>query len=67
MLYRYNVILNIDPNEYDEIKDRLDSICNPANSSLKELSIKEQLKYYIELNVRYSTDKNKMFELIDML
>ena len=68
MLYKYSAILDIDSDEYNEIKCSLDSICNSTNSSLQEMSIKEQLKYYIEKNIAYNIkDRDRMFELIDEL
>ena len=70
MLYKYSVILDIDPNKYEEVKRDLDYRSlnhNPISSSLKEMSIKEQLKFYIDKNIQYSKDKDRMFELIDKL
>ena len=55
----------------DEVKNRLDDASlkyNPVSSSLQEMSIKEQLKYYVEKNIAYNIkDRDRMFDLIDML
>ena len=70
MFYKYSVILDIDPNKYEEVKRDLDYRSlnhNPVSSSLQEMSIKEQLKFYIDKNIQYSKDKDRMFELIDKL
>ena len=68
MLYKYSVILDINPSEYEEVKQDLD--CRTLKyarkfSSLQEMSIKEQLKFYIEKN--NIKDRDRMFELIDKL
>ena len=72
MLYKYSVILSINPmaDKYDEVKGRLDNTAREfgyVSSSLQEMGIKEQLKYYVEKNIQYSKDKDRMFELIDKL
>lgn len=38
-----------------------------VSSSLKEMSIKEQLKFYIDKHMPYNTDRDRMLELIDRL
>jgi len=73
MFYKYSAILDINPmvDKYDEVKNRLDDASlkyNPVSSSLQEMSIKEQLKYYVEKNIAYNIkDRDRMLELIDML
>ena len=56
MFYKYSVILDINPSEYEEIKQDLDYRTlnyNRVSSDLQEMSIKEQLKFYIEKNMKY--------------
>ena len=72
MLYKYSAILDIDPivDMQDGIKSLLDTTISEYNikySSLDELSIKEQLKFYIDKYMHYSNDKDRVFELIDKL
>jgi hypothetical protein len=72
MFYKYSVILSINlmANKYDEVKGRLDNTAREfgyVSSSLKEMSIKEQLKFYIDKNIQYSKDRDRMIELIDKL
>lgn len=71
MLYKYSAILDIDPNKYEEVKQDLDYRTlnyNRASSDLHEMSIKEQLKFYIEKNIAYNIkDRDRIFELIDKL
>ena len=71
MLYKYSAILDINPSEYEEVKQDLDYRSlnyNRVSSSLQEMSIKEQLKFYIEKNIAYNIkDRNRMIELIDKL
>lgn len=72
MFYKYSVILDINPSEYEKVKNNLDYRTlnyNPiiTMSSLSEMSIKEQLKLYIEKNNIKDKDRDRMFELIDML
>lgn len=70
MLYKYSAILNINPNEYEEVKRYLDYASlnyNRVSSSLQEMSIKEQLKYYIDKHIPYHPDRDKVLELIDKL
>lgn len=72
MFYKYSVILDINPmvDRYDEVKDKMDNTAgefNGVNSSLQELSIKEQLKFYVDEHVRCNKDKDRMLELIDKL
>ena len=73
MLYKYSVILDVNPmaDKYDEVKGKLDNTAlefNSVSSDLQEMDIKEQLKFYIEKNIAYNIkDRNRMFELIDML
>ena len=70
MLYKYSAILSINPmaDKYDEVKGKMDNTAREfgyVSSSLQEMDIKEQLKYYIEKN--NIKDRDKMFDLIDML
>lgn len=70
MLYKYSAILDIDANEYDEVKRNLDYTSlnyNPKLSSLEEMGIKEQLKFYIDKHLPYNTDRVRMIELVDKL
>lgn len=70
MLYKYSVILDVNPNEYEEVKRNLDYRTlnyNRVSSSLKEMSIKEQLKYYIDKHIPYHPDRDKVLELVDKL
>ena len=72
MLYKYSVILDINPmvDKYNEVKGRLDNTAREfgyVSSSLQEMSIKEQLKFYVDRNTHYSKDRDRMFELIDKL
>lgn len=72
MLYRYNVILSVNPNvdSYKDIKSKLDQSAlefNPQSSSLQEMGIKEQLKFYINKHLPYNTDRVRMIELVDKL
>ena len=73
MLYKYNVILDVNPmvDRYDEVKGRMDSTAGEfgcVSSSLQEMDIKEQLKYYVKRNIAYNIkDRDRMLELIDML
>lgn len=72
MLYKYSAILDIDPivDIQDNIKSLLDTAISEYNikySSLDELSIKEQLKFYMDKHLQYSNDRDRMLELIDKL
>lgn len=71
MFYKYSVILDINPSEYEEIKQDLDYRTLKYDrkfSSLQEMDIKEQLKFYVEKNIAYNIkDRNRMLELIDKL
>lgn len=73
MLYKYNAILDVNPmvDKYDKVKGKLDNTAlefNSVSSSLQEMSIKEQLKYYVEKNIAYNIkDRDRIFELIDKL
>lgn len=70
MLYKYSAILDINSNEYDEVKHSLDCASlnyNPKRSFLQEMSIKEQLNFYIDKYLPCNADKDKMLELVDML
>lgn len=73
MFYKYSVILDINPmvDKYDEVKGKLDNTAREfgyVSSSLKEMDIKEQLKFYVEKNIAYNIkDRDRMLELIDML
>ena len=72
MLYKYSAILDVNPmvDKYDEVKGRMDNIAEAygwVSSSLQEMSIKEQLKFYVKKNIHYSNDKDRMLELIDKL
>lgn len=71
MLYKYSVILDINPmaETYSTVKYELDKKVfefSSINSSIiEELSNKEQLRYYISRN--NIKDRDKMLELIDKL
>lgn len=70
MLYKYSAILDIDDNKYDEVKGKLDNTASEFGctySSLQEMSIKEQLKFYIDKYLPYHTDRVRMLELVDKL
>jgi hypothetical protein len=70
MFYKYSVILDINSNEYEKVKQDLDYRTLKYDrkfSSLQEMSIKEQLKFYIDKHLQYSKDRDRMLELIDML
>ena len=72
MLYKYSAILDINPmvDKYDEVKGKMDNIAGEFGctySSLQEMSIKEQLKFYIEKHLPHHSDKVKMIELVDKL
>lgn len=70
MLYKYTTVLDINPNKYDEVKRNLDYATvdyNSKLSSLEEMGIKEQLKYYIDKHLPYHTDRVRMIELVDKL
>jgi hypothetical protein len=72
MLYRYSVVLDVNPNvdKYEEIKNKLDQSAlefNPKLSSLEEMGIKEQLKFYINKHLPYNTDRVRMIALVDKL
>lgn len=72
MFYKYSVILDISPmvDSYDEVKSKMDNTAgefNGVNSSLQELSIKEQLKFYVDKHLPYNTDRVRIIELIDKL
>ena len=70
MLYKYSAILDVNPSEYEKVKRDLDYATlnyNRVSSSLQEMGIKKQLKFYIDKHMPYNIDKAKMFELIDKL
>lgn len=72
MLYKYSAILNINPmaDKYDEVKGKMDNTAREfgyVSSSLKEMSIKEQLKFYIDKHLPYHPDRDKVLDLIDKL
>ena len=70
MLYKYSAILDINPIKYDKVKRDLDYRSlnhNFVSSSLQEMGIKEQLKFYINKNLPCHTDKVRMLELVDKL
>lgn len=70
MFYKYSAILDVNPSEYEEVKRDLDYRTlnyNRVSSSLQEMSIKEQLKFYIDKHIHYSNDRDRVFELIDKL
>ena len=73
VVQKYSAILDINPSKYEEVKQDLDYRTlnyNPiiTMSSLQEMDIKEQLKYYVEKNTTYNIkDRDRMFDLIDML
>ena len=73
MFYKYSAILDVNPmvDRYDEVKGKLDNTASEfgyVSSSLQEMSIKEQLKFYINKNIAYNIkDRDRIFELIDML
>ena len=73
MFYKYSAILDVNPmvDRYDEVKGKLDNTAlefNSVSSSLQEMSIKEQLKFYINKNIAYNIkDRDRMLELIDKL
>lgn len=72
MFYKYSVILDINPmvDKYDAVKNSLDVASlnyNRVSSSLQEMSIKEQLKFYIGKHIPYHPDRDKVLELIDKL
>jgi hypothetical protein len=70
MLYKYSAVLDINSNEYDEVKGKLDHTAvefGYVSSSLQEMSVKEQLKFYIDKHLAYHTDGVRMLELIDKL
>ena len=73
MLYKYSAILDVNPmvDKYDEVKGRMDNIAEAygwVSSSLQEMDIKEQLKFYVKKNIAYNIkDRDRMLELIDKL
>lgn len=73
MFYKYSAILDVNPmaDKYDEVKGKLDNTAREfgyVSSSLQEMDIKEQLKYYVEKNIAYNIkDRDRIFDLIDML
>ena len=73
MFYKYSAILDINPmvDKYDEVKGIMDSTAGEfgcVSSSLQEMDIKEQLKYYVRKNIGYNIkDRDRIFELIDKL
>lgn len=59
MFYKYSAILDINPmvDKYDEVKGKLDNTASEFGcvySTLEEMSIKEQLKYYVDKNIAYN-------------
>jgi hypothetical protein len=70
MLYKYTAVLDINPNKYDMVKNDIEHVTDYYNlkfSSLEEMSIKEQLKFYINKHLPYNTDRVRMIELVDKL
>jgi len=72
MLYKYSAVLDVNPmvDNYDDAKGKLDNTAREfgcVSSSLEEMSIKEQLKFYINKHVPYNTDRVRMIELVDKL
>lgn len=72
MFYKYSAILDINPmvDNYGAVKGKMDNTAlefNSVSSSLQEMGIKEQLKFYVDRNVQYSKDRDRMLELIDKL
>lgn len=72
MLYKYSAVLDVNPmvDNYDDVKGKLDNTAREfgyVSSSLKEMSIKEQLKFYINKHLPYNTDRVRMIELVDKL
>lgn len=70
MLYKYTAVLDINPNKYDRVKDDIEHVIDYYNlkfSSLEEMGIKEQLKFYINKHLPYNTDRVRMIELVDKL
>ena len=69
VVQKYSAILDINPSKYEEVKQDLDYRTlnyNPiiTMSSLQEMDIKEQLKYYVEKNTTYNIkDRDRMFDL----
>lgn len=72
MLYKYSAVLDVNPmvDSYDDVKGKLDNTAREfgcVSYSLEEMSIKEQLKFYINKHVPYNTDRVRMIELLDKL
>lgn len=72
MFYKYSAILSINPmaDKYDEVKGKLDNTAREfgyVSSSLQEMDIKEQLKFYVDKHIHYDNDRDRMLELIDKL
>lgn len=70
MLYKYTAVLDINPNKYDRVKNDIEHVTDYYNSklsSLEEMGIKEQLKFYINKHLPYNTDRGRMIELVDKL
>lgn len=70
MLYKYTAVLDFNPNKYDEVKSDIEHVTDYYNlklSSLEEMGIKEQLKFYINKHLPYHTDRVRMIELVDKL
>lgn len=73
MFYKYSAILDIDTmvDKYEEVKCKMDTTAREfgyVSSSLQEMDIKEQLKFYVKKNIAYNIkDRNRMLELIDEL
>ena len=72
MLYKYSAVLDVNPmvDSYGDAKGKLDNTAREfgcVSSSLEEMSIKEQLKFYINKHVPYNTDRVRMIELVDKL
>ena len=72
MLYKYSAILDINTkvDKYYDVKDKLDKTAEEfdcVSSFLQEMSIKEQLKFYINKHMPCCYDKDRMLELIDKL
>ena len=72
MLYKYIAVLDVNlmVDNYDGTKGKLDNTAREfgcVSSSLEEMGIKEQLKFYINKHVPYNTDRVRMIEMLDKL
>ena len=70
MLYKYSVILDIEPEYYHKFNKDITEVLanyNYSHDELVELNTKEQLKYYINLYTDEETEKEKLLELLNKL